>query len=422
MAVWLCSYSVASTSEYDALEALLGKGEVGQLVVQAFEQRAQRRLGLGPAHAAQARGGGRAGVERPARTPGLRADRLRLSRGALRAPVLRGRGHAVRAESEGHDPGAGARAGDARRAGRVGRRPVPGSRRPAPILRTRPSGAIRPPDRGRVRCRAQRPAGAGARRGAGRARSRLAEAPRALRRLLHGMRLFASPEGWPLRRRWRWRRTGDGRWQPFELEGTGGARGAPWSLVEDEEGGLAQFLEAVAAPPHTGRWPGRCRASRNGRRPPPEAPRLPCWHCARCSPSTRATPAWRCAWAVLCAEESERPHGGRGGWRNKATERFVIGDGADEPTKTLDAGRGGRAPPARAAARLLCSVATWSPLGHVADELLLDQPEPFEIRAASLKPAQPSPNPSSRASWPSTTPEGPRLRTALGSPVGRRPH
>ena len=36
--------------------------------------------------------------------------------------------------------------------------------------------------------------------------------------------------------------TGDGRWQPFELEPTGVARGEPWILVEGEEVELIEFL------------------------------------------------------------------------------------------------------------------------------------------------------------------------------------
>ena len=42
-----------------------------------------------------------------------------------------------------------------------------------------------------------------------------------------------------------WRRAGDGRWQPFEIEPTGAVRGEPWILIEGEEVELRQFVEAI---------------------------------------------------------------------------------------------------------------------------------------------------------------------------------
>ena len=71
-------------------------------------------------------------------------------------------------------------------------------------------------------------------------------------------------------------------------------------------------------------------------------------------------------------------------------ERFVIGDGADEdtgdPTLVEEVERHLRA----LLRDVLCGYLDPD-LRRVADELLLDQPEPFEIRAASLKPAAPEP-------------------------------
>jgi hypothetical protein len=106
--------------------------------------------------------------------------------------------------------------------------------------------------------------------------------------------------------------------------------------------------------------------------------------------------------AVLCAEECERRLVQRRIELAQALERFVIGDGADgdyldevgsESPRTLveEVERHLRA----LLRDVLCGYLAPD-LRRVADEMLLDQPEPFEIRAASLKP-EPAPVPEAPA-------------------------
>ena len=219
----------------------------------------------------------------------------------------------------------------------------------------------------------------------------LAEAREGFRRLLHGMRLF-KPGGVALAAV-AWRRTGDGRWQPFELEATGVARGAPWILVEDEEAELSQFLEAVAAPPRHGPLAWALSRFQMGAGRRLEAEALTDYLLAlRALLVDEGDSSLALRVAVLCAEESERRTVQRRMELAQATERFAIGDGADEDTNDVtlveEAERHLRA----LLRDVLCGYLE-ADLRRVADELLLDQPEPFEIRAASLKPAQPEPEP-----------------------------
>ena len=104
--------------------------------------------------------------------------------------------------------------------------------------------------------------------------------------------------------------------------------------------------------------------------------------------------------AVLCAEENERRRVQRRIELAQAMERFVIGDGADEDD--LDA-VGTDSPRTlveeverhlRALLRdVLCGYLD-ADLRQVADELLLDQPEPFEIRrgVAEARAGRPEPH------------------------------
>jgi hypothetical protein len=221
----------------------------------------------------------------------------------------------------------------------------------------------------------------------------LADARVGFRRVLHGMRLF-KPGGIALAAV-AWRRSGDGRWQPFELEATGEARGLPWILVEGEEAELGQFLAAVASPPRTGpvAWALSRFQMGSGRRLEAEA--LTDYLLALRALIDEGESGLALRVAVLCAEETERRRVQRRIELAQAMERFVIGDGADQDY--MDA-VGSDSPRTlveeverhlRALLRdILCGYLD-ADLRGVADELLLDQPEPFEIRAASLRPLPP---------------------------------
>ena len=218
----------------------------------------------------------------------------------------------------------------------------------------------------------------------------LEDARAGFRGMLHAMRLF-KPGGIALGAV-AWRRTGDGRWAPTELEPTGEARGMPWILVAGEEAELAQFLEAVASPPRTGpvAWALSRFQMGAGRRLEAEA--LTDYLLALRALIDEGESSLALRVAVLCAEENERRRVQRRIELAQAMERFVIGDGADEDY--MDA-VGTDSPRTlveeverhlRALLRdVLCGYLD-ADLRRVADELLLDQPEPFEIRAASLKP------------------------------------
>lgn len=217
----------------------------------------------------------------------------------------------------------------------------------------------------------------------------LAEARAGFARLLDGLRLF-KPGGVALAAV-AWRRAGDGRWQPFELESTGDARGAPWVMAQGEEAELGPFLAAVGEPPRGGplAWALSRFQMGCGRRQESEA--LTDYLLALRALIDDGESGMALRVAVLCAEESERRRVQRRLELAQALERFVIGDGADDAY--LEA-VGPDSPRTlveeverhlRALLRdLLCGYLDTD-LRRVADELLLDQPEPFEIRAAALR-------------------------------------
>ena len=206
--------------------------------------------------------------------------------------------------------------------------------------------------------------------------------------LLHGLRLFKS--GGVALAAVAWRRTGDGRWQPFELESTGDARGAPWVMVEGEEAELGQFLAAVGEPPRDGpvAWALSRFQMGCGRRLESEA--LTDYLLALRALIDQGESSMALRVAVLCAEESERRRVQRRLELAQALERFVIGDGADDAYLEAVGADSPRTLVEEAERHLrallrdvLCGYLDFD-LRRVADELLLDQPEPFEIRAAAL--------------------------------------
>ena len=192
-----------------------------------------------------------------------------------------------------------------------------------------------------------------------------------------------------------WRRAGDGRWQPFELEPTGAVRGEPWIFVDGEEAELRHFVDALTGVSCEGSvaWALSRFEMGCGRRMESEA--LSDYLLALRAlvetggESGRTSLALRVA--VLCAEESERKRVQRRVELAQALERFVMGDGPDDPY--LDA-VGSDSPRTlvdeverhlRALLRDVMCGYLDPDLRTVADGLLLDQPEPFEIRARAVR-------------------------------------
>ncbi len=188
-----------------------------------------------------------------------------------------------------------------------------------------------------------------------------------------------------------WRRAGDGRWQPFELSPTGAARGEPWILVPGEETELLEFLAAVDRKDPGGAvaWALARFEMGCGRRLQAEALSDYLLGLRALIDDGRSGLALRVA--VLCAEDAERKRVQRRVELAQALERFVMGDGASDPY--LDA-VGSDSPATlvdeverhlRALLRdVLCGYLD-ADLRAVADDLLLDQPESYEIRAADLR-------------------------------------
>jgi len=230
-----------------------------------------------------------------------------------------------------------------------------------------------------------------------------------------------------------WRRSGDGRWAPFELESTGAARGDPWILVEGEEAELAGFLAAVAESSHGGAiaWALSRFEMGCGRRFEAEALSdylLGLRALFEAGPERGGrSSSLALSVAVLCAEESERKRVQRRIELAQTLERFVMGDGPDDDYMDAIGTDSARTlvdeveRHLRALLRdVLCGYLSPD-LRRVADDLLLDQPgrgrfvrdgesgefrarfvtddesgdfSSFEIRARALRrerPAQPEP-------------------------------
>lgn len=219
-----------------------------------------------------------------------------------------------------------------------------------------------------------------------------AEAPSLFRRLLTGLRLW-KPGGIALAAL-AWRRSGDGRWQPFEIEATGAARGEPWILVDGEEAELCQFLAAISKSSHGGAvaWALSRFEMGCGRRFEAEAlsDYLLGLRALLEAGAETGRSSLALSVAVLCAEEGERKRVQRRLELAQALERFVMGDGpnddyldavgSDSPRTLVDETERHL----RALLRdLLCGYLDPN-LRAVAEDLLLDQPEPFEIRASRV--------------------------------------
>ena len=219
------------------------------------------------------------------------------------------------------------------------------------------------------------------------------EAGEAFREILTGMRLWKA--GGVALAAVAWRRTGDGQWQPFEIDSTGVARGAPWILIEGEEEELCEFLDAIRGAACDGAvaWALARLEMGLGRRLEAEA--LSDYLLGLRALLDSGTDGSRSGLglrvAVLCAEEDERKRTQRRVQLAVALEHFVMGDGAGDDY--FDA-VGSDSPRTlvneverhlRALLRdLLCGY-LQPDLRALADDLLLDQPEPAEIHARALR-------------------------------------
>ena len=219
------------------------------------------------------------------------------------------------------------------------------------------------------------------------------EARERFRRLLTGLRLW-KPGGVALAAV-AWRRTGDGRWQPFEIESTGVARGEPWFLVEGEQEELREFLAAIDGSAQGGApaWALSRFELGVGRRLEAEA--LPDYLLGLRALLDSGTDTGRSSLglrvAVLCADEHERKRCQRRIELAVALERFVMGNGADQDYLDVI---GSETPRTlvdeverhlRALLRDLMCGYLDPDLRSLADDLLLDQPERSEPTARSLR-------------------------------------
>jgi len=215
------------------------------------------------------------------------------------------------------------------------------------------------------------------------------------RELLTGLRLWKA--GGVALAAVAWRRTGDGRWQPFEIESTGVARGEPWILVEGEEEEFREFLAVIEESRRTGSAGWALGRFEMGLGRGLDAEALSDYLLGLRALLDAGADGSRSGLglrvAVLCAEEIERKRTQRRVQLAVALEQYVMGDGPDDDY--LDAV--GSDPPRtlvselerhlRALLRdLLCGY-LQPDLRAMADDLLLDQPEPLERQVFGDRPA-----------------------------------
>ena len=218
------------------------------------------------------------------------------------------------------------------------------------------------------------------------------EARGRFRRVLTGLRLWKA--GGVALAAVAWRRTGDGRWQPFEIESTGVARGEPWIMVEGEEEELCELLSAIEGRSRVGAIEWALSRFEYGIGRKLEAEALSDYLLALRALLDTGTDGGRSSLglrvAVLCAEEQERKRTQRRIELALALERFVMGNGPDEDYFDVI---GSETPRTlvdeverhlRALLRDLMCGYLDPDLRSLADDLLLDQPEPVETRARPL--------------------------------------
>ena len=184
-----------------------------------------------------------------------------------------------------------------------------------------------------------------------------------------------------------WRRTGDGRWSPFDSGGGGAGRGDPWVLEETEHDALRDFLELLERSPQTSRLAWALERFELGCSRRLEAQALSDYLlCLRALLDTAESAELGMRLAALCAEEGHRRTLRRRVELALTLERYVMGGGRGEE---LGDWIGGESPQAlveelerhaRAVLRdVICGYLDQD-LKSVADDLLLEPPEPIKVR------------------------------------------
>jgi len=226
----------------------------------------------------------------------------------------------------------------------------------------------------------------------------LTEGRERFRRLVTGLRLW-KPGGVALSAIG-WRRSGEGVWQPFEIEPSGVSRGEPWVLAEGEDADLREFMAAIdrTRPMGSVAWALSRFEMGCGRRRESEALSdylLGLRALMTCGTDLAHANDLALRVAVLCAEEGQR----RGVQRHvelaQALERFVMGDspdddymdaiGSDSPRTLVDEVERHL----RALLRdVLCGYLDPD-LRGLSDELLLEQPQAVPVPEPASAPATP---------------------------------
>ena len=218
-----------------------------------------------------------------------------------------------------------------------------------------------------------------------------AEASERFRRLVTSLRLYKA--GGVTLGSIGWRRAAEGRWQPIELEGAGTARGGTWTLREEEAAELREFLAAVDGSAHDGvvRW-ALSRFDMGLSRPKPSES-LSDYLLAlqglidATSDAGRASLSLRLA--ALCAEERDRRAVRRRVELAFSLERLVMrgaseeaySDGPESLPQIVSEMEGHL----RALLRdVLCGYLDPD-MKTVADDILLQSPEPLEVEARDLR-------------------------------------
>jgi hypothetical protein len=185
-------------------------------------------------------------------------------------------------------------------------------------------------------------------------------------------------------------RESEARWQPLELEGAGAARGEPLLLTDDDADALPGFLEAVERSPRRVQVAWAIRRFDMGCSRPVEAEAMSDHLLALRALLDVDGESLPLRLAALCAEEGERRGLQRRLERALELERALMGGG---PDPGLRSGESPRALAAELEAHVrallrdvLCGYLD-ADLGAVADDILLEVPEPStgEIEARDLR-------------------------------------